>query len=152
MELKYNAIKHILSTDYDDTFKLDYIKILMMDNNKVDENYNINCVNCVGCKLCITCSNCTNCITCINSNNCISCNKCKYCNICFNCDNCNGCNNCVRCNLCDSCNVCDSLYEINNMRLNNVIKSLKHNVDSSNSNSDSEEVMAKKVIRNIKKM
>ena len=45
----------------------------------IDEDYNINCINCRYCKDCMDCEDCINCRYCISCTNCIDCLDCENC-------------------------------------------------------------------------
>lgn len=100
----------------------------------MDQDGNVNCVNCVNCTGCVNCRDCTNCHACVSctgcsnlngavGNNCssekiqtrrlfldqngnINCVNCVNCQGCVNCSDCIDCNGSVECRNCRNCNGC----------------------------------------------
>lgn len=52
----------------------------------IDDNGNINCINCVNCRGCVNCRDCTDCQGSVNCINCKNCNRCVKCTGCLNLD------------------------------------------------------------------
>ena len=67
---------------------IEYLNADEMMINTLDENLNINCIECENCKACIRCMWCKGAIWCKRSSNCVSCISCNECHGCKWCDAC----------------------------------------------------------------
>ena len=86
--------------------------VLPKDLNKfillflMDENGNINCIDCKGCFNCTNCINCKGCFNCTNCIDCTRCTECTECSLCKGCNQLHNCENCYECLNCHGCKVC----------------------------------------------
>ena len=68
--------------------------LLKHEVKTIDEDYNINCIDCIDCE------DCTDCISC---KYCIGCADCRYCEDCMGCEDCLNCADCIDCSDCENC-------------------------------------------------
>lgn len=73
---------------------------LTADGKRIDENGNINCVNCISCVGCIDCVDCNGCISCVT---CLGCYRCLGCSLCYKCSENISCSGNINTNVATKC-------------------------------------------------